>query len=94
MISKQQKLARKRRKAAPKKRRRLRAQPSPNAFAYTQEDAQAMGGPARTKLYELRMDGTLKSFVDPAGRVMIVGDSLREFLRVNITADQQKEIVG
>jgi hypothetical protein len=61
----------------PKKRER--AEPSPNAFAYTIEDAQAMGAPGKTKIYELAASGRLRLFnID--GRRMVSGDSLRALL--------------
>lgn len=72
-------------KTAAKKRQRARSMPSPHAFAYTQSDAQAMGAPGRTRLYELRMAGVLEWFVDEAGRVMIKGSSLRRLLHAEPT---------
>ena len=41
-------------------RKRRRAPPSPNAFAYTFVDALAMGGPDRAKSYELMKSGRLQ----------------------------------
>jgi hypothetical protein len=64
-----------------KKRERARAEPSRNAFAFTIEDAQAMGAPGKTKIYQLAENGRLKLFsVD--GRTMVTGDSLRALLGV------------
>jgi hypothetical protein len=62
-------------------RKRARPAPSPNAFAFTIEDAQAMGGPGRTKIYDLAKRGELK-MIDVAGRTMVDGASLRALLGV------------
>lgn len=66
------------------KRSRNRARPDPSrgAFAFTIEDAQAMGGPGRTKIYELAKRGELK-LIRIAGRTMVDGDSLRALLGVS-----------
>jgi hypothetical protein len=61
-------------------RRRARSAPSPSAFAFTLKDSQSMGGPGRTKLYELAKQGRLK-LIKIAGRTMVDGDSLRELLK-------------
>lgn len=63
-------------------RRRARPAPSPNAFAYTIADTQAMGGPGRTKIYDLAKRGDLK-LIDVAGRTMVDGASLRALLGVD-----------
>jgi hypothetical protein len=60
-------------------RSRARAAPSPSAYAFTIADAQAMGAPGRTKIYELAKIGSLKLIV-VAGRTMVDGDSLRALL--------------
>lgn len=65
----------------PVRRNRLRAAPSPWALAYTVSDAQSMGAPGKTKLYELKKSGQLR-FIKSAGRTMICGDSLRKLLGV------------
>jgi hypothetical protein len=62
-------------------RSRARPAPSPNPFAFTIEDAQAMGGPGRTKIYDLAKRGELK-LIDVAGRTMVDGASLRALLGV------------
>ena len=62
-------------------RNRARPAPSPNAFAFTIADAQAMGGPGRTKIYDLAKRGELK-LIDVAGRTMVDGASLRALLGV------------
>jgi hypothetical protein len=62
-------------------RHRARPSPSPNAFAFTIADAQAMGGPGRTKIYELAKRGELK-LIDVAGRTMVDGASLRTLLGI------------
>jgi hypothetical protein len=65
----------------PKTRERARAEPSPNAFAFTITDAQKMGAPGKSKIYELAASGRLKLFnID--GRTMVDGDSLRALLKV------------
>jgi hypothetical protein len=64
-------------------RRRARPDPSPHAFAYTIEDAQAMGGPGRTKLYQLAKSGRLK-LIHVGGRTLVDGDSLRALLGVAV----------
>jgi len=53
--------------------------PSPYAFAYSIDEVKQMGGPGRTKTYELVNRGVLKSIL-VAGRRKIVGDSLRALL--------------
>lgn len=68
------------------KRQRERAMPAANAFAFTVRDAQAMGAPGRTKLYELDKKlieaGRKLLFKDAAGRTMVYGDVLRELYGV------------
>lgn len=64
----------------PKKRERRRAAPSPNAFAYTVPDAQSMGGPSRTTIYELIKKGILKTVDAPGCPQLINGDLLRALL--------------
>ena len=66
-----------------RKRQRLRAPPSPHAYAFTIADSQAMGGPGKTKVYELGKKGVLELFEDGAGRTMITGKSLRALLHVS-----------
>jgi hypothetical protein len=63
------------------RKNRDRAPPSPHAFAYTVKDAQAMGAPGHTLLYEMLKDGRLERVPnDP--RTMITGASLRRLLGV------------
>ena len=64
-------------------RRRARSAPSPNAFAYTLEDARLMGGPGRTTIYELAKRGELK-LIYVGGRTKVDGDSLRALLGVTV----------
>ena len=64
------------------KRKRLRAAPHPRAHAYTIPDAQSMGAPGRTKIYELAKAGRLK-LLHVAGRTLVDGDSLRALLQVS-----------
>ena len=62
-------------------RKRLRAAATPMAHAFTIPDAQAMGAPGRTKIYELAKCGKLK-LLHVAGRTMVDGASLRALLGV------------
>ncbi len=52
---------------------------SPRAFAYTFDQARAMGGPSRSKAYELEKEGRL-IFVRMGRRTKIDGDSLRAYI--------------
>jgi hypothetical protein len=61
-----------------------RMAPDPNAFAYRIAEVRTMGGPCRTKVYELGKSGALKLF-KVAGRTLVAGDSLRSLLEVNTT---------
>lgn len=62
-------------------KRRARAAPSREAYAFTIPDAQSMGAPGRTKIYDLWKRGELKLiYVD--GVRMVEGDSLRALLGV------------
>ena len=58
---------------------RRRPPPSENAFAYNLRDAQIMGAPARTKLYELAKEGRLE-LLKIDGLTLVKGDSLRRLL--------------
>jgi len=60
--------------------RQQRHAPLPNALAYRVDEVPLMGGPRRTKLYELAAAGKLK-LVRVAGRTLVDGDSLRTLLR-------------
>jgi hypothetical protein len=60
--------------------RRARSAPLPNALAFRIDEVRAMGGPSRTKIYELADQGKLK-LVKVAGRTLVDGDSLRALLR-------------
>jgi len=62
-------------------RRRDRPDPSPNAFCYTVAEVRQLGGPGRTKTYELIKSGRLK-MIDVAGCKRVTGDSLRALLEV------------
>ncbi len=64
---------------AKSQRKRLRAAADPNAHAFTILDAQSMGAPGRTKIYELAKQGQLK-LLHVAGRTMVDGASLRALL--------------
>jgi hypothetical protein len=72
---------RRRRNDKSKTRTRRRPMPSPDAFAYTLHDAQKMGAPGRTKLYELEKEGRVE-FVRIDGQTLVKGDSLRALLGV------------
>ena len=54
--------------------------PRPDALAFRVDDVPLMGGPGRTKTYELAKAGKLR-LVRVAGRTLIDGDSLRALLR-------------
>jgi hypothetical protein len=65
--------------------RRRRALPARNAFAYTLPDAQAMGAPSKSAIYDLAKKGDLK-FIEkkPGCPVMLEGNSLRTLLGVKL----------
>lgn len=65
----------------PAKRNRARSAASPDAFAYRLDDASAMSGIGRSKLYALHKDDKLE-FVKVGKMVMVSGDSLRRLLGV------------
>jgi hypothetical protein len=54
--------------------------PSPDALDYRIKQAQFIGGPCRTKIYELAKKGHLK-LVRIDGQTLIKGDSLRNLLK-------------
>jgi hypothetical protein len=64
-------------------RRRNRPDPSPNAFCYTVAEVRQLGGPGKTKTYELVKSGRLK-MIDVAGCKRVTGDSLRALLGVTV----------
>lgn len=57
-----------------------RPAPLPHALAYRIDEVAQMGGPRRTKTYELAAEGKLR-LVRVAGRTLVDGDSLRDLLR-------------
>jgi excisionase family DNA binding protein len=63
------------------RRNRQRALPAANAYAFTIADAQAMGLPGKSKIYEMVRDGEL-TFIKVGGRTMLTGDSVRAVLGV------------
>ncbi len=63
------------------KPKRAQLAPLPHAFAYRIDEVSLMGGPRRTKLYELAKAGKLK-FIYVAGRTLVDGNSLRRLLGV------------
>jgi hypothetical protein len=63
----------------PGRRRAKRVAAHPDAIAFTLDDACAMSGLGRTKLYELRAAGALR-FLKVAGRTLVDGASLRALL--------------
>ena len=67
-----------------KKPRRKRPAPLSNAFAYRIDEVQRMGGPGRTKCYELAVAGKLE-LVHVDGLTRVGGDSLRALLGVQLT---------
>jgi hypothetical protein len=54
----------------------------PDAIAFTLRGFQALGGPGRTKIYELAKTGVLEVFKDAAGRTMVTGKSARALLGI------------
>ena len=56
------------------------APPMPNQLAYRIPEVRRMGGPGKTKLYELARQGKLR-LVRVGGRTLVDGDSLRTLLR-------------
>ncbi len=62
------------------KPRRERPAPRPDALAFRINDVPLMGGPGRTKIYELAKAGKLQ-LIRVGGRTLIDGDSLRALLR-------------
>jgi hypothetical protein len=64
-------------------RQRDRALPSRNAFRYSLRDAQMLGAPGKTTLYEMMKDGRLERAPDVPGLPTgITGDSLRALLGI------------
>ena len=63
----------------PRRKRTPRPAPLPDAIAYTVADACRIAGIGRTKLYELIGANRLK-VSRAAGRVLVLGDSLRALL--------------
>ncbi len=63
-----------------KPRARARAAARPDALAFTIPDAQSLGAPGRTTIYDLAKAGKLR-LLKVAGRTMVDGDSLRALLR-------------
>ena len=59
---------------------RMRLGPLPDAIAFRVNEVAIMGGPKRTKLYQLAAQGRLK-LVRAGGRTLVDGDSLRALLR-------------
>lgn len=64
----------------PLKPKRERPPPLAHALAYRIDEVAQMGGPGRTKTYQLASEGKLK-LVRVAGRTLVDGDSLRALLR-------------
>ena len=61
------------------RRKRTRPHPRPDALAFTVNEVRQIGGPGRTKVYELIAQGRLTA-VSVGGRRLITGDSLRALL--------------
>jgi hypothetical protein len=57
-----------------------RYSPRPDAIAFRVSEVRQMGGPGKTKLYELARQGKLR-LVRVGGRTLVEGDSLRTLLR-------------
>ena len=54
--------------------------PLPNQLVYRIDEVRRMGGPGRTKTYELAAEGKLK-LIRVAGMTRVDGDSLRALLK-------------
>jgi hypothetical protein len=67
-------------KPKPSAPKRERPAPLPHALAYRIDEVRLMGGPGRTKTYQLAEQGKLR-LVRLAGRTLVDGDSLRALLR-------------
>ena len=65
-----------------KKRTRLFVPQRPDAIAFTLRGYQLLGGPGKSKVYELGKAGALTLFKDKAGRTMITGKSGRALLGI------------
>jgi hypothetical protein len=65
-----------------KKRTRLFVPQRPDAIAFTIRGFQLLGGPGKSKVYELAKTGALTLFKDAAGRTMITGKSGRALLGI------------
>jgi hypothetical protein len=61
-------------------RKRTRPQARTDALAYTVNEVRQVGGPGRTKVYELIAQDKLKA-TTVGGRRLVCGDSLRALLR-------------
>jgi excisionase family DNA binding protein len=59
--------------------RSSRTAPQPDALAFRIDEVAQMGGPGRTKVYELAAQGKLR-LIRVGGRTLVVGDSLRTLL--------------
>ncbi len=60
-------------------KRAERPAPLPNALAFRVDEVARLGGPGRTRVYELAAAGKLK-LVRVGGRTLVHGDSLRLLL--------------
>ena len=56
-----------------------RPAPRPDAIAYRLDELQELGGPGRTRAYELAAQGKLR-MIKVGGRTLVSGDSLRDLL--------------
>ena len=56
------------------------AAPLPNAIVYRVDEVGLMGGPRRSKLYQLAAQGRIR-MIRAGGRTLFDGDSVRNFLR-------------
>lgn len=63
-------------------RKRKRAAPSPDAFAFTIADAQSMGAPSKSTIYELIKKGRLVAIRREGLPTLIEGNSLRALLGI------------
>jgi hypothetical protein len=66
----------------------------PDALAFTLRGFQLVGGPGKSKCYELAKKGVLEMFKDKAGRTLISGKSARALLGIEDSTDLHERVVN
>ena len=74
-----------------KVRTSVRPTPSPDAYAFTITDAQKMGAPGRTKIYDLKKRGELKTITDG---VRHVNDNVRAYFAACCSPHVSAAVLG